>query len=85
MTAKFYFRGTNNFNELKLIKYKLLAPSKNHITKKYEKGLSVSDTFYIANFYKYVYKISGVEIAIGSDGEPVLDLNTIKFVKWIKK
>jgi hypothetical protein len=80
-----YYRGTNNINEPKLIHDKLIRPSKNHLSGNYEKGLSVSDTLHIAKFFKYVYKVSGKEIGLGSDGEPILDINTIKFIKWIKK
>lgn len=80
-----YYRGTNNIDEPKLIHDKLIHPSKNHLSGNREKGLSVSDTLHIAKFFKYVYKVSGNEIGTGSDGEPILDINTIKFIKWIKK
>ena len=80
-----YYRGTNNIDEPVLIHKKLINPSKNHLSGNHEKGLSVSDTLHVAKFFKYVYKISGKEIGLGSDGEPILDINTIKFIKWIKK
>jgi len=80
-----YYRGTNNIHEPELIKNKQLRASKNHISGKHESGLSVSDTLHISNFFKYVYKVSGREIGIGSDGEPILDIESIKFIKWVKK
>lgn len=79
MNGKIYYRGTNNFNELTLIKNKSIKHSRNHLTNKLEKGLSVSDTPDILfNYFSIVYKIKGKEIDIGADGEPILDINTLE-------
>ena len=73
-----YYRGTNNENEINLIKNKSIMNSLNHITGIREIGLSVSDTMMpIIDYYEYVYTVNGIEIGIGSDGEPLLDIETL--------
>ena len=76
---KLYYRGTNNENERTLIKNKSIRKSLNHITGIREIGLSVSDTMTsIIEYYEYVYAVKGIEIGIGSDGEPLLDIETLE-------
>lgn len=82
---KHYFRGTNNSNEEALIKARTIRPSINHITGQREIGLSVSDVEDVGNYFKYMYELSGIEVGEGSDGEPLLDLDSIRFIRWIKK
>jgi hypothetical protein len=82
---KTYFRGTNNPKEDDLVKRKELRPSLNHVTNKREIGISVSDVPDVEKYFDYMYKISGVEVGEGADGEPLLDPKTIKFVKWVKR
>jgi hypothetical protein len=83
--SKVYYRGTNNPSEDTLVKSKKLLPSLNHLTGQREKGISVSDVPDVGEYFKYLYKIKGIEIGEGADGEPLLDPNTIYFVKWVKK
>jgi hypothetical protein len=83
--TKIYYRGTDNLEEEKLVKNKTIRPSINHLTNKPEKGLSVSDTKSVGKHFKYMYSLTGKEIGEGSDGEPILDISSIKFIRWIKK
>lgn len=78
-----YYRGTNNPNEPELIRNKQIKLSHNHLTADNEAGLSVSDTIKIKRYFKYVYLVSGNEVGLGSDGEPLLDIQSLKFIKWI--
>ncbi len=32
-----------------------------------------------------MYELTGKEIGTGSDGEPLLDTNTIKFTRWVNE
>lgn len=84
LTKKTYYRGTDNPNEKKLIEEKSIRPSINHITGKPEKGLSVSDVPSVSKYFNYMYSLTGDEIGSGSDGEPLLSLESVKFIKWIK-
>lgn len=77
--TRYYYRGTNNADEPELIKSGLIRPSINHLTGDYEIGLSVSDVEEpLMKYFKYVYKVTGKEIGLGSDGEPLLDIKTVK-------
>jgi len=83
--SKVYYRGTNNKNEPHLLKKGKLKPSTNLLTNTKEKGLSVSDILEpIQQYYDFVYRVTGKEIGIGSDGEPLLKLDSVKFVDWVK-
>ena len=95
---KLYYRGTNDKNEPEYIINGTFHLSKNHQTNKQEKGLSVADVFnnesgisvsstyeQLLKYFKYVYVISGNEVGIGSDGEPILDIKSLKFINWIKE
>lgn len=88
----FYFRCTDNKGEIDLAKTRTIKPSLNHIDGYREKGISVSQHPHYHGQYKYIYVVKGDEIAVGSDGEPVLDIATIQVVsplytslprKWI--
>lgn len=78
-----YYRGTNNRNEDKLIATETIHCSVNHLTNSKELGLSVSDVSSIKHYFKFMYELSGVEIGIGADGEPLLDITSLKFIRWI--
>ena len=80
---KKYYRGSN-IDEKSLIDSGQLHLSKNHLTNKSEIGISVSDTPKILLYFKYVCVVTGKEIGEGSDGEPLLDPKTMKFVRWVK-
>lgn len=80
-----YYRGTNNPDEDQLVRDKELRPSLNHITNKREKGISVSDVPDVGKYFRYLYKLTGKEIGIGADGEPLLDPTTVEFIGWVSK
>lgn len=82
---KVYYRGTDNPNEDKLVRSKTLRASTNNITKKPEAGISVSDVDTVGDYFDYLYTLTGTEIGLGSDGEPLLDPDSISFVKWVKR
>lgn len=55
-----------------------LRCSTNHLTKLPEKGVSVSRTLgYYAQRNEFVYVVRGLEIATGSDAEPILEATSI--------
>jgi hypothetical protein len=67
-----FYRATNNPKEKPII-------SKNYATNKSEAGMSVSKSpHYGVHGYKYIYKVSGNIIGTGSDGEPLLDISSVK-------
>jgi hypothetical protein len=77
----FFYRGTNNPHELNLLLQGKLKSSINYLSGDEEAGISVSETFDgIETFFAIIYKVSGTPISniYGSDGEPLLDLTTIK-------
>ena len=74
-----FYRTTNNKNEIKLLESGKLMPSKNHLTGESEDGLSVWGTPKNMG-HEYTYKISGKIKGYGSDGEPILDMSTLKVV-----
>lgn len=79
-----YWRGTESPNEPELIVRGTIRPSKNHMTGKYEQGLSVWPNANYLGHHKYLYKVSGVVNGWGADGEPTLDINTLKVISPIK-
>lgn len=83
-TSRIYYRGTNNPNEDQLVRTKQLRPSLNHITNKREQGISVSDVPDVGKYFNHLYKLTGKEIGIGADGEPLLDPTTIEFIGWVR-
>jgi dihydroxyacetone kinase len=78
-----YYRGTNNPDEDSLIKNKEIRHSLNHITQKRELGLSASDVPSVGRHFKFLYTLTGKEIGLGADGEPILDIDSIEFINWI--
>ena len=77
-----FWRFTDNKTEQDLIKNGTFTRSKNHNENVMEKGISATESHYYGDFnrLKYGYKLTGEEISKGSDGEPVLDPKTIKFI-----
>lgn len=73
-----FYRGSDNKKELEYIKNGTLKASKNHMTGKSEDGVSVWESPKYS--FKYMYKVSGKVVGIGSDGEPVLDPKSIKLI-----
>jgi hypothetical protein len=81
-----FWRFTNSDNEIDLIQQGVLRPSRNHADNFFEKGLSVAEgAHYSIQGYKYGYLIQGNVIGYGSDGEPILDLKTLKPASKLKK
>lgn len=80
-----YYRGTDNISEPDLIKSGQLRNSTNKLTAKEESGVSVSDVPDVKAHFKHMYKVTGKEVGIGSDGEPLLDPKTMKFVNWVNE
>ncbi len=78
----YFFRATNRKDEPNLVREAKIRASRNHADNTTEEGLSVADApHYITHHgYKYGYKIAGREIGTGSDGEPVLDLSSLKVI-----
>lgn len=76
----YYWRATNNADEIVLIKSGELWPSTNHADGSTELGLSVTDHFgYVMSMgYKYGYRVRGTVIGAGSDGEPILKLSSLQ-------
>jgi hypothetical protein len=75
----YFWRFTNNKNEIALIKAGTIHRSNNFITNELEKGLSVAThSGYACQGYNYGYKIAGTVIDYGSDGEPVLDIKSLR-------
>lgn len=81
MAKKDYFwRGTDNKEEIELILSGTINPSINHADGTKETGLSVADHLgYIMTLgYKYGYRVKGKVVGYGSDGEPILDLKSLE-------
>lgn len=79
-TPEFYWRGTSNKDEVKLIESGEIRASVDHSNGNQENGLSVSTTpgtIYLAG-YKYAYKVNGEVSGTGADGEPTLKIGTLK-------
>ncbi len=76
----YYWRATDNQHEIKLIKAGELSPSLNHAENRQERGLSVTDHlgYIMTAGYHYGYRVQGEVIGYGSDGEPLLDIATLK-------
>jgi len=79
-----YYRGTDNKDEEYLVKDRTIQKSRNHLTGQIEAGLSVSDVPSVGRYFKHMYTLTGSEIGQGADGEPLLDIKTVRFIKWIK-
>lgn len=82
-----FYRLIGSEKEVGYIKKGTVRKSTNHLTGETEDGLSVWE------FPKYgggkLVEVTGEVISTGSDGEPVLDISTIKFVRvvddWLDK
>lgn len=79
-----YWRSTDNPNEIELIKSGEIRRSKNHRTGIFEDGLSVHPRAEYYGFHKYMYKVKGGAVGVGSDKEPVLDVSTLEVVEDIR-
>lgn len=74
-----YWRFTNLKDEIDLARSGKINPSKNHADGILEAGLSVANgPHYGVQGYKYGYLISGSLVGHGSDGEPVLDIKSLR-------
>ena len=75
----YYWRGTNNRDEIKLIRSGQLRPSTNHADGTTEAGLSVADHlgYVMTAGYRYGYRVRGKQIGTGSDGESILALDSL--------
>lgn len=74
-----FYRVTSNDKEAGYIKAGKIRKSKNHFTGEKEDGLSVWETVKYAD--KHLHKISGEVIGKGSDGEPILDVKSVKMIE----
>ena len=74
-----FYRGTNNKKEIELLKSGAIRPSTNHLTGEAEDGLSVFPKVEYAS-HTYTYKVTGDIIGVGADGEPLLDVKTVRAV-----
>lgn len=76
-----YYRVMGSDKELEYIKKGTIRPSVNHMTGKKEDGLSCWE------YPKYgtgsLVEVKGGLAAIGSDGEPVVDIATLEFVRKV--
>lgn len=73
-----FWRLTNNKSEALLAKQGKLRASKNHAEGRAEPGLSVADHLgYSIIGYDYAYKVDGEVIGTGSDGEPILSIESL--------
>lgn len=74
-----FYRVTGNAKEVGYLRTGKIRPSKNHMTGEVEEGLSVWETVKYSD--KYLHKVSGKVVDIGSDGEPVLDVKSVELVQ----
>ena len=74
-----FYRATSSKKEAEYIRKGIIRPSANHMTGKKEDGLSVWE---ISKYPSDILeKVSGDVIGIGSDGEPLLDVKTVKLLE----
>ena len=76
----YYWRGTNNKDEIKLIRSGQLRPSRNHADGSTEVGLSVAEHlgYVMTAGYKYGYRVRGIVTGQGSDGEVILAMDSLQ-------
>lgn len=76
-----YYRVIGSEKEIEYIKNGTIRKSVNHMTGETEDGLSVWE------IPKYqtgkIVEVTGTAISTGSDGEPILDVSTVKFVRTV--
>jgi hypothetical protein len=74
-----YFRWTNRETEPELARGRTIRPSVNHLAQKTEAGLSVSaGPWLYFRMHSFCYFVSGKDLGLGSDGEPILDISTLE-------
>lgn len=76
-----WYRVTSNAKDAEYIKAGTIRKSKNHATGETEDGLSVWERPKYHD--KYLERLSGEVIGIGTDGEPLLDVETVKLLDGI--
>ena len=79
---KHFYRVIGSDKEIEYIKKGTIRKSVNHMTGETEDGLSAWEIPKYAG--GKIIEITGDVISIGSDGEPLLDVTTIKFVKVLE-
>ena len=79
---KHFYRVIGSDKEIEYIKNGTIRKSVNHMTGETEDGLSAWEIPKYAG--GKIIEITGDVISIGSDGEPLLDITTIKFVKVLE-
>ena len=77
-----FYRVTGNKKEIGYVRDGTIKPSVNHMTEETESGLSVWESPKYAD--KIMYRVKGDVIDIGADGEPILDVKTIKLLPDLK-
>jgi len=74
-----FWRFANNKEEILYAKNNTIRNSVNHISGVSEKGLSVAEGPYYGDWgFKYGYRVSGDVVGYGYDGEPLLNVGTLK-------
>jgi len=74
-----WWRATNDKKEPAYVRAHTIRPSLNHADNIRERGLSVADSpHYISCGYRWAYQVSGRVIGLGSDGEPLLDISSLR-------
>ena len=76
-----FYRVIGSDKEIDYIKNGTIRKSKNHMTGEVEDGLSVWEIPKYAG--GKIVELTGDVISIGSDGEPLLDVSTVKFVRVV--
>ena len=76
-----FYRVIGSDKEIDYIKNGTIRKSKNHMTGEVEDGLSVWEIPKYAG--GKIVELTGDVISIGSDGEPLLDISTVKFVRVV--
>ena len=76
-----FYRVIGSDKEIDYIKNGTIRKSKNHMTGEVEDGLSVWEIPKYAG--GKIVELTGDAISIGSDGEPLLDISTVKFVRVV--
>lgn len=77
-----YWRATDDAAEPARIAARTQRASRDASTGRLERGLSVARhaSYGVGQGYALMYRVSGAVIATGADGEPVLDLATVRVV-----
>lgn len=78
-----FWRVTGNAKEADYIRKGTIRASVNHMTNEVEDGLSVWER--PKYFDKFTERLTGEVISIGSDGEPLLDIKTVRLANDLGK